>query len=184
MGRNRWIAHTPWAGDFGDATFTDPHPDFPFTLQDGALRIEARKDANGKWRSGLLASTDPSGAGFSQMYGYFEAKLKLPAGPGTWPAFWLDEVVPKGSSEPSVELDVMEYYGQFPDSYRGTFHVHDRVHPDGASQLVKVAPGSLSADFHSFGIEVAKDVTTYFFDRAEVSDTYSGTAHSPLHDAR
>jgi hypothetical protein len=24
----RWIAHTPWAGDFGDAAFTDPHPDF------------------------------------------------------------------------------------------------------------------------------------------------------------
>jgi beta-glucanase (GH16 family) len=102
------------------------------------------------------------------MYGYFEAKLKLPAGPGTWPAFWLDEVVPKGSAEPSVELDVMEFYGQFPDSYRGTFHVHDRVHPDGASQLMKVAPGSLSADFHSFGIEVAKEVITYFFDRTEV----------------
>ena len=166
MGGSRWIAHTPWAGDFGDAAFTDPRRDFPFTLHDGGLRIEARKDVNGKWRSGLLASADATGAGFSQMYGYFEAKMKLPVGPGTWPAFWLDEVVPKG--DPSVELDAMEFYGQFPDSYRAAFHVYDRIHPEGASQLVKVVPGSLSADFHSFGIDVEKDFITYFFDQTEV----------------
>jgi hypothetical protein len=97
-----------------------------------------------------LASADPTGAGFPQMYGYFEAKVKLPVGPGTWPAFWLNEVVPKGSTDPAVELDAMEFY----DSYRATFHVHDRVHPEGASQLVKVVPGSLSADFHSFRTDV------------------------------
>jgi hypothetical protein len=28
-GHSRWIAHTPWAGDFGDAAFTDPEPGFP-----------------------------------------------------------------------------------------------------------------------------------------------------------
>ncbi|RYE47094.1 MAG: glycoside hydrolase family 16 protein, partial [Hyphomicrobiales bacterium] len=64
---SRWIAHTPWAGDFGDAKFTDPQPDFPFTLHDGILRIEARKDETGQWRSGLLASTNPKGQGFSQQ---------------------------------------------------------------------------------------------------------------------
>src|SRR3981081_2998283 len=31
----RWFAHTPWGGDFGDAAFTDPQPDFPFSLRDG-----------------------------------------------------------------------------------------------------------------------------------------------------
>jgi beta-glucanase (GH16 family) len=168
IGGNRWIAHTPWAGDFGDAAFSDPGPDFPFTLQNRALRIEARKDISGKWRSGLLASADASGAGFSQMYGYFEAKVKLPKGPGTWPAFWLNEVAPKSSTEPSVELDAMEFYGQFSDSYRAAFHVWHSAHPLEASQLVQVAPDSLSADFHSFGIEVKKDFISYFFDQTEV----------------
>jgi hypothetical protein len=28
IGDNRWIAHTPWHGDFGDAGFTNPQPDF------------------------------------------------------------------------------------------------------------------------------------------------------------
>jgi hypothetical protein len=30
----RWFAHTPWGGDFGDAAFTDPRPGFPFTLRE------------------------------------------------------------------------------------------------------------------------------------------------------
>src|SRR6516162_7288623 len=55
----RWIAHTPWHGDFGDAQFADPMPGvFPFTISNGVLRIEARKDSHGKWMSGLLSSAD------------------------------------------------------------------------------------------------------------------------------
>lgn len=64
----RWIAHTPYAGDFGDAAFADPGPDSPFAIEDGVLRIEARK-ANGRWRSGLLSSVDAKGEGFSQTFG-------------------------------------------------------------------------------------------------------------------
>src|ERR1700682_1529148 len=60
----RWFAHTPWGGDFGDAAFTDPQPDFPFSLRDGILQIQARKGADDKWRSGLLASAYPDGTGF------------------------------------------------------------------------------------------------------------------------
>src|SRR5581483_8726554 len=48
---SRWIAHTPWNGDFGDAAFTDPGPGFPFRVRDGILEIEARKGSDGKWRS-------------------------------------------------------------------------------------------------------------------------------------
>src|SRR5271155_2485397 len=29
-GPSRWIAHTPWNGDFGDARFADPIANFPF----------------------------------------------------------------------------------------------------------------------------------------------------------
>src|SRR4051794_12868775 len=66
----RWIAHLPWKGTFGDAKFVDPQPGFPFTIEDGTLRIEMRKGADGKWASGLLASVDANGHGFSQQYGY------------------------------------------------------------------------------------------------------------------
>ena len=90
----RWIAHTPWKGDFGDAAFNDPAPDHPFTVKDGVLRIEARRMKHAlpgvrPWRSGLLASNDPNGRGFSLQYGYFEICAKLPDSKGVWPAFWL-----------------------------------------------------------------------------------------------
>lgn len=53
-----WIAHTPWNGDFGDATFVDPDKDFPFRVAGSRLIIEARKFSDGRFRSGLLASAD------------------------------------------------------------------------------------------------------------------------------
>src|SRR5919204_629455 len=49
-----WIAHTPWNGDFGDAKFVNPREGFPFTVADGILKIEMRKDDKGTWRTGLL----------------------------------------------------------------------------------------------------------------------------------
>ena len=116
----RWIAHTPWNGDFGDALFVDPTPDFPFMLENGILRIEARKGDDGIWRSGLLSSTDPSGQGFQMQYGYFEMRAKMPPGPGVWPAFWL---IYNRSPESSLEIDVVEYYGLTPDSYRSVLKV-------------------------------------------------------------
>src|SRR5271157_1307387 len=60
---------------------------------------------NGKWRSGLLASADAWNGGFAQMYGYFEARIKLPKGPGTWPAFWFSESWPRGSP-PGVTVEI------------------------------------------------------------------------------
>ncbi|MGH7093695.1 MAG: glycosyltransferase, partial [Stellaceae bacterium] len=114
---SRWIAHTPWHGDFGDAAFADPRPGFPFRIKDGVLEIEARKGPDNKWQSGLLSSARPNNAGFSQRYGYFEMRAQLPPGPGTWPGFWLNANQPAGSKAPGVEIDVIEYYGQFPAAY-------------------------------------------------------------------
>ena len=108
----------------GDAAFTNPTPGFPFTVKDGVLRIEARKEANGKWRSGLLASADAWNGGFAQMYGYFEARIKLPNGPGTWPAFWFSRSWPRGSPPGvTVEIDLLEYYGKFPEGFHSVVHL-------------------------------------------------------------
>jgi len=89
----RWIAHTPGPVILATPQFADPRLGvFPFTINDGILRIEAKKNAAGKWESGLLASADSNGRGFSQQYGYFEMRAKLPKGKGVWPAFWLSSV--------------------------------------------------------------------------------------------
>jgi beta-glucanase (GH16 family) len=168
----RWIAHTPWAGDFGDARFADPQKDFPFTIKNGILRIEARKDETGKWSSGLLASNDPRGNGFSQQYGYFEMRAKLPPGPGVWPAFWLcssynrkDETAGRDGS---VEIDVLEYYGRTPCSYTATVHVWLPKPHRSEGHTITTKPYEVSSGFHRYGCLIDPQWITMYFDGIEV----------------
>jgi beta-glucanase (GH16 family)/glycosyltransferase involved in cell wall biosynthesis len=179
---SRWIAHTPWNGDFGDAAFADPQPDFPFRVHDGILEIEARKGADGKWQSGLLASATPSTAGFAQRYGYFEMRAELPPGPGVWPGFWLNANQPHDDREPGVEIDVIEYYGQFPDGYHSAVHVWDKADPKQSREqdhVTSVPSGSLTSGFHTFGVDVEPDWITFYLDRRE---TWRVATPKELHD--
>lgn len=169
----RWIAHTPWAGDFGDARFADPMKGiFPFTIDNGMLRIEARKNKDGKWESGLLASADGNGRGFSQQYGYFEMRAKLPKGKGVWPAFWLHTIQdPKAKSK--VEIDVMEFYGHDPRTYQTSVHTWQLAPSEAASDsgpgtFVNVPANSLSDDFNTYGVLVRPSEVIFYLNRTEV----------------
>lgn len=90
-------------------------------VQDGKLIIEARKgDFGGKaYTSGRLY-TQPT---FNKTFGKFEAKIKMPAGEGIWPAFWM---MPKDSEygvwASSGELDILEARGRLPQEVAGTIH--------------------------------------------------------------
>jgi beta-glucanase (GH16 family) len=172
----RWIAHTPWNGDFGDAKFTDPGPDFPFTTSNGILTIEARNRDGSGWKSGLLTSVDMKNNGFTQTYGYFETRAKFPSGPGVWPAFWLI-----GRTKAyTAEIDVVEHHGDLPGSFTSAVHVWDRLGKDRNATVfhkTEVAPGSLAADFHTYGVSVEEDFIRVFFDRQEVWATPTPPEH-------
>ena len=63
----------------------------------------------GNWHAGSLFSIDPTGAGFMQQYGYWEARVKMPAGGvGLWPSFCLYTHNKSGLGE---EVDIFEEYG-------------------------------------------------------------------------
>ena len=171
----RWIAHTPWSGDFGDAVFVDPTPDFPFTVENGILRIEARKEEDGTWRSGLLSSTDPSGQGFQMQYGYFEMRAKMPPGPGVWPAFWL---IYNRSPESSLEIDVVEYYGHAPDVYHSVLKVwpkKDSVEEQTYAFKHNIPWGTLVDEYHDYGVSVEPDGVIFYLDGHEM-----GRAPTPV----
>lgn len=162
---SRWIAHTPWNGDFGDARFTDPAPGFPFTTDQGILKIEARKGADGTWRSGLLSSVNPKGGGFSQQFGYFEARMKLPPGKGVWPAFWL---IGLDRTKYTAEIDVLEYYGRAPYEFSMGFHIW-RQSQGGENSTggnwKSVPEGSLNNEYHTYGVDIQPDKTSFYLDR-------------------
>jgi Glycosyl hydrolases family 16 len=167
----QWIAHTFWNGDFGDDTFDNPGPQGPFKTSPQGLTITAYKDQQGHWHTGLLCSLVPTPSGphgFSQRFGYFEMKAKLPDGPGVWPAFWL-----VGDSKTnSPEIDVMEYYGAFRSSYRITEHVWNHGQSVlGRSIAINVPPGSLSSGYNTFGVLVEPKETSFYLNRKEVWST-------------
>ena len=170
IGPARWTAHTPWSGDFGDARFADPGPHGPFKVQDGILSITASKDREGRWASGLIAAADASGAGTGTRYGCFEVRMKMPPGPGIWPAFWLAALKPVTGSDRNVEIDVIEYYGQFTSAYRAALHVwyKDTAKTRGTGEKITVPDGSLAQDYHTFGVDVSPQVIAFFLDGKQV----------------
>lgn len=169
--RSRWIAHTPWNGDFGEARFIDPEPERPFSVNNGLLNITMSK-RNGEWISGLLAANNHDKTGFSQRGGYFEARMKLPGGAGVWPGFWLGAIVDEGQTAP--EIDIVEYYGHDSTTYMVTTHLwKDNKDHGGKAIPIKVEKGTLEERFHTFGVNVTAKTIGFYLDRKLVASTPS-----------
>lgn len=138
----------------------------PFSVTDGILDIAARPTAPAiapfiggySYTSGLLTSK-PS---FSQEYGYFEVRAKLPAVAGFWPAFWL---LPADGSWPP-ELDVFETLGQ--DS--GTVHV-SAIGPraGGGRELDTALVHVDTTQWHTYGADWGPTSIGYYIDGTEVA---------------
>jgi Glycosyl hydrolases family 16 len=174
----RWITHTPYGGDFGNAWFTgpsEPGTPSPFSVNKGILTITAYKDPNNKnhWRSGILSSVDTHGDGFSVALGYFECRMKLPSGAGVWPAFWLAGTngVDKNRTTNAAEIDVLEEYGV------DSTIAHQRVHvwkPKGGESF-SIGNSSklqgMTTGFHVYGCLIAKDFIRFYFDGLQIWQT-------------
>jgi len=159
----RWIAHTPWHGDFGNAQFSDPDSGVFSAGRDG-LTITAFKGADGKWRSGLissLANYRDLSSGFTQRYGYFEIEAKLPGGMGTWPAFWL---MGFNKGHYWTEIDVIEFYGGWPALFHSAVHVWGEAHK-GQHRLTAVPTGQLSSQFNRFGVLITPQTVSFYLNR-------------------
>jgi beta-glucanase (GH16 family) len=142
----------------------------PFKVRDGILSIVAtRIPAELKWllfnneyMSGILTT---QGA-FSQKYGYFEIRSKIPVGTGVWPAFWL--IADDGGWPP--EIDVMEGRGQRPGDLVMT--THWRIPATGFVQSCgfDFSLPDAANNFHNYGVLWTPDRIVYFIDRKPVSD--------------
>ena len=76
------------------------------TLKNGVLSLHLIKDSQGYKSARLYAH---KGSGW--RYGYIEARLRLPKGKGTWPAFWMMPVNFNNDWPASGEIDIMEHVG-------------------------------------------------------------------------
>lgn len=164
---SRWIAHTPYNGDFGAATFVDPSRDFPFATRDGVLRIEARKDRDHGWQAGLLSSWNTCNEGFAQQYGYFEISTRLPAHEGFWPAFWL---LGTDREKFAVEIDVFEFHTNRPQRLELTVHIHAPAdeNPYKTGYAQQIPPGLLSEKFNTYGVDFQEEEMVFYLNRKEI----------------
>ncbi|MBQ8069255.1 MAG: family 16 glycosylhydrolase [Bacteroidales bacterium] len=124
-------------------------------LTEGILNIRAMK-ADGGVISARMNTTG------SWKYGYFEARLKLPKGKGTWPAYWM---MPNDQSlgwPACGEIDIMEEVGVEPNITSSSIHTKAYNHVKNTQKTAnRYIPGA-EDEFHIYSLEWTEDeIRTY-----------------------
>ncbi|GIJ50864.1 hypothetical protein Val02_77500 [Virgisporangium aliadipatigenens] len=101
---------------------------------------------------------------FSQKFGRFEARIKIPRGPGLLPAFWMLGG-PDARWPLDGEIDIMENVGDSPTVVEGTLW-GPRANGSGeyTKSGYKAMPFTLSDDFHRYAIEWSAGRVSWFID--------------------
>lgn len=127
-------------------------------LKDGVLQIILRKIENKIYSSRIYANVDSG-----WQYGYFEARIKLPKGKGTWPAFWMMPV--HGKTWPGDgEIDIMEEVGFDPNNIVTTVHCNAYNDTGSPIESYKEIVPTAQSEFHIYGLEWTSDYLRWIVD--------------------
>lgn len=139
------------------------------SLQNGNLVIKVMQEkytgADGVTRNYTSARLKTQGK-FSQAYGRFEARIKIPRDQGIWPAFWmLGNDIDKPGWPTCGEIDIMENIGKEPALVHGTIHGPGYSGANGIGALYTLPGGQSFADnFHVFAVEWEPKVIRFYVD--------------------
>lgn len=125
-------------------------------VDDGILSITAKKI------SGTVYSIRMNTVN-SWTYGYFEARLKLPVGKGTWPAFWM---MPKNFTAwpDDGEIDIMEHVGYRPNYISSSIHCKAYNHSIGTQKTAEKYIATSQTEFHVYAVEWTTDYIKGYID--------------------
>lgn len=161
---NQWISG--WGNN--ELQYYTREPGNAF-VKEGMLHIRALKESLhgcGFTSAKLKTKTRDGKVLFSQRYGRFEFRAKLPTGRGLWPALWMLPAEEKyGGWAASGEIDVMEARGQEPTKVLGTLHYGGRWPANAQSSKDYVLPqGGTIAEFHRYAVEWEPGEIRFFVD--------------------
>ena len=131
-------------------------------VEDGHLTIRAQK-VEDQIVSGRINARPSEG----WRYGYFEARIKLPKGRGTWPAFWMMPVNVDWSTNPwprCGEIDIMEEVGYSPGNVSSSIHCEAYNHKDNTQKTHSVYVSTAEEEYHIYGLEWTSEKMSFFID--------------------
>lgn len=145
------------------------------SLRDGNLVISATKQPR-DGRPYTSGQIDTRGR-FYQTFGRFEARAKVPAGRGLWPAFW---TLPEAGGWPP-EIDFFETLGHQPDRVYTYYHwgrlPDHKWHSGGGHEL----GSNYTAGFHDFACEWTPDRIEWFVDGVSVQTFHTQIPTEPFY---
>lgn len=173
-------AEQEWYATPGDDTGFNP-----FSLSNGILSIKAvpsasqpHANAHGyPYLSGMIMNDGC----LAQTYGYFEIRVKVPAGKGLWPAFWM---LPKSHKWPP-EADVFEMFGA-PNSRHegGVGWVHTGTVAGGIAAFNSWHQVNIDqyTDFHTYGLLWGPQTMIAYVDGAAIATQQTPkNLHEPMY---
>jgi beta-glucanase (GH16 family) len=104
---------------------------------------------------------------FTQAYGRFEARIKIPKGQGIWPAFWmLGQDIDTNGWPKCGEIDIMENIGKEPALVHGSLHGPSSAAAtsDESSQVALPNNANFADDFHVYAVEWDPTQVKFFVD--------------------
>ena len=155
---SKWIPSYEWGQTHNYNAYCDPAH---VLIEKGLLRLKVEdKPSHGKkYTSAVITNYNK----FSQKYGYFEGRFRIPAGKGLWPAFWM---LPYPQHWPP-EIDIFETIKDDPQIYM-TYHWDDKGHKSYGTHWTEDS-FSYSKQFHTYGLLWEPDKIVWYIDGVERS---------------
>lgn len=127
-----------------------------------------------QWISGNIQTARKDGSiTKSWRNGYMEARMKVPAHPLSFPAFWLMNGRSILFPQTSIELDVIEHKGTERTIYGA--YLHEWGKPGEHHEGVGVKTGvDITGGYYRFGILVEGEDCSLYFERKRVTDPATG----------
>ena len=170
-----WVIENQPAGWVNNElqTYTSREIDGKLTLEvkDGFLHINCFKGSDGKIYSGRMNAKPSTG----WTHGYIEARINLPSGKGTWPAFWMMPSNVDWGSDPwphCGEIDIMEEVGVNPNYVSSSLHTGKYNHTMNTQKTHEMYLPGAEGEFHTYAIEWTEDaITTYVDGKVQLTAT-------------
>jgi beta-glucanase (GH16 family) len=153
-------------------------------LESGSLVIEAKKEvySGNNYTSARINSK----AKAIFAYGKVEARISLPAGQGTWPAYWM---LGSTSGWPLCgEIDIMEHIGSQPTMISHAVHTSQQNGSKGNNWSARKYLDGLENNYHTYGIEWEKaysegdDNISFFIDGVKTTTLWQQHVNSTAAD--